>query len=117
MASMRKHSRPSWEDVEELIDRLAVTGDSFATALAPSNKIVGYERGRRLMLDSSRGARWIAVENIRECFETFERLGRIRRQDVLDPGRCSAFVVAVFARLPGVVEQQAADDSYLVFPS
>ena len=112
-----RSTKPSWQDVEELIDRLAVTGETFATALAPNNRIVDYQRGRRLMLDSSRGSRWIAVENIRECFGTFERLGRIQRQDVLDPGRCSAFMVALFAQLPGVVEHRAADEHYLVLPS
>ena len=44
------------------------------------------------------GWRWT---HIRECWETFERLGRIRRQDVLEPGRCSAFMVALFAQRPG----------------
>jgi hypothetical protein len=57
------------------------------------------------MLDFEAGSHWVAVDDIRECWKTFERLGRIRRQDVLEPGRCSAFVMALFARVAGVVER------------
>jgi hypothetical protein len=56
------------------------------------------------------------VDSIHECWETFERLGRIRRRDVLDPGRCSAFMIALFRQVPGVVEQPGAD-LYLVLPT
>jgi hypothetical protein len=35
----------------------------------------------------------LAAESIRECWETFELFDWIRRQEVLDPGRCSAFHV------------------------
>jgi hypothetical protein len=56
----------------------------------------------------------LAAESIRECWETFELFGRIRRQEVLDPGRCSAFMFALFRQVPGVVEQ-VGDDPYLVF--
>ncbi len=96
---------PSWSDVEALLDRLASSGASVPTPLGPSGQIVSYQRGRRLMLDSETGSRWIAVEHIHECWQTFERLGTIRRRDVLEPGRCSAFIVALFAQVPGVVEQ------------
>jgi hypothetical protein len=104
---------PCWADVEHVLDRLAETGERLPSAHAAGAAVVGYERGRRLMLDSGLRSRWVAVEDIRECWETFERLGRIRRQDVLEPGRCSAFMVALFAQVPGVVEQGGAD-RYLV---
>ena len=53
------------------------------------------------------------VESIRGCWETFERLGRIRRSDVLDPGRCSAFMMALFERIEGI-RQEGEDELYLV---
>jgi hypothetical protein len=96
---------PRWEDVVEVIERLAVTGAVLPTSLGLQNQIASYERGRRLMLDFEAGSHWVAVDDIRECWKTFERLGRIRRRDVLEPGRCSAFVMALFAHVPGVVER------------
>ena len=52
------------------------------------------------MLDSGLRSRWVAVDDIRACWDTFERLGRIRREDVLEPGRCSAFMVELFGTFP-----------------
>jgi hypothetical protein len=112
------HRVACWKDVEELLEDLAKTRDSFSTVLAPTNKISTYDRGRRLMLESTTmsqtvTSQWVAIASIRECWETFERLGRIRREDVLEPGRCSAFMIALFLQVPGVVEE-IADDRYLV---
>jgi len=78
--------------------------------------ILSYHRGRRLMLDSGLRSRWVAVDDIRACWDTFERLGRIRREDVLEPGRCSAFMVELFAHVPGVVDQDGAE-RWLVLPA
>ena len=103
---------PSWTDVEELLGRLATTGGSLDMPPGRSGQIESYERGRRLRLDAQASSRWIAVDDIRECWSTFERLGRIRRADVLDPGRCSAFMVALFAQVPGVVTR--GDDSLVL---
>jgi hypothetical protein len=114
---LEPHPRiPSWADVEELLERLAHTGEAIPTALSPTTRIASYQRGRRLMLESDTGSQWLAIENIRECWGTFERLGRIRRQDVLDPGRCSAFMIALFQRVPGVAEH-IGEDRYLVLPA
>jgi hypothetical protein len=107
---------PSWVDVEELLDRLAASGDPIPTALAPTTRIAAYDRGNRVRLESDAGSSWLDVDSIHECWETFERLGRIRRRDVLDPGRCSAFMFALFRQVPGVVEQAGAD-LYLVLPT
>jgi hypothetical protein len=107
---------PCWVDVEELLNRLAKTRATIPTALAPTMTIAVYERGRRLRLESEVGSSWLEVEYIRECWDTFERLGRIRRQDVLEPGRCSAFMFALFRQVPGVVEQ-VGDDCYLALPA
>jgi hypothetical protein len=57
-----------------------------------------------------------AVDDIRACWDTFERLGRIRREDVLEPGRCSAFMVELFAHVPGVVDQDGAE-RWLALPA
>jgi hypothetical protein len=105
-----------WDDVEQVLDRLAKTGELLPSLPGAGSRITSYQRGRRLMVDSELGWSWIAVEDIRACWQTFERLGRIRRQDVLDPGRCSAFMVALFAQVPGVVEQ-VDGDRYLVLPA
>ena len=102
--------------MEELLDRLATTGESIPTVAAPTTTISSYHPGRRIMLESTAGSKWVAVAHIRECWETFERLGRIRRQDVLEPGRCSAFMIALFQRVPGVAEQ-IDEDRYLVLPT
>jgi hypothetical protein len=100
--------------VEVVLERLAQTGELLPSLLGAGSHVASYERGRRLMLHSERGPQWIAVEDVRACWETFERLRRIRRQDVLEPGRCSAFMVALFAQVPGVVEQIGDADRYLV---
>jgi len=107
------HPAPCWSDVERVLDRLAETGEQLPSVHGTDPVIASYQRGRRLMLDSGPRSRWVAVDDIRECWETFERLGRIRREDVLEPGRCSAFMVALFAQVPGVVEQVGAE-RYLV---
>jgi hypothetical protein len=49
---------------------------------------------------------------VRTCWETFERLGRVRRGDLLEPGRCSAFMFALFAHVEGV----ETDGDSLVLP-
>jgi hypothetical protein len=96
---------PRWEDVIEVIERFVLTGAVLPTTVELRSQITSYQRGRRLMLNSEAGSHWVAVDDLHECWKTFERLGRIRRQDVLEPGRCSAFVMALFARVPGVVER------------
>lgn len=95
-------SSPDWSAVEELLERLAETHAVFPTTSASSNWISSYEPGRRLMLESGDRSRWIRVEHVQACWKTFERLGRIRRNDVLEPGRASTFVMALFAQLGGV---------------
>jgi hypothetical protein len=112
----RSRTAPCWHDVEQLLERLAETHEPIPTVLAPTTRISTYERRSRLRLESDAGSSWLAVESIRGCWETFERLGRIRRRDVLDPGRCSAFMFALFRQVPGVVEQ-IGDEPYLVLPA
>jgi hypothetical protein len=114
-AGAARRPAPCWDDVVEVIERLAVTGAVLPTSLGLRNQIASYQRGRRLMLDSAAGSHWVAVDDIRECWKTFERLGRIGRQDVLEPGRRSAFMVALFAQVPGVVER-SEPEHHLVLP-
>jgi hypothetical protein len=93
---------PRWEDVDGLIARLCATRTSFATETSVENSIAQYEPGVRLMHQSDRGPRWVAVDDVRECWATFERLGTVNRRDLLEPGRCSAFMFALFAQVEGV---------------
>ena len=107
---------PCRADVEQLLDRLVETGERLPSAHGEGATILSYERGHRLMLDSGLRSRWVAVDDIRACWDTFERLGRIRREDVLEPGRCSAFMVELFAHVPGVVDQDGAE-RWLALPA
>lgn len=107
---------PGWDDVEELLARLDATGASFSSATSVSNRISRYAYGWRVLLETDVGSRWVDVASIRACWETFERLGRIRRQDVLEPGRCSAFMMALFGQVSGVVAD-AGDDGSLALTS
>jgi hypothetical protein len=105
---------PSWAEVEKVLDRLAWAGATIAITPTSTTTIGGYERGRRVLLQSSSGPRWLAVDNIRECWERFEELGRIRRSDMLEPGRCSGFMIALFREVPGVTEKHVRGTAYLV---
>ena len=105
---------PSWTDVEKVLDRLARAGATIPIPPTSATTIVGYERGRRVLLQSSNGPLWLAVDSIRECWARFEELGRIRRSDVLDPGRCSGFMIALFRQVPGVTEKHVRGTVYLV---
>jgi hypothetical protein len=106
--------RPDWKAVEHLLAALAVTRAVFSTANASSNWISAYEPGRRLMVESGTQSSWVQVDHIRACWETFERSGRVCRADVLEPGRRSAFMMALFEQLPGVGREER-DIRYLVF--
>ena len=105
---------PSWTDAEKVLDRLARAGATIPITPTSTTTIGGYERGRRVLLQSSSGTLWLAVDSIRECWERFEELGRIRRSDLLEPGRCSGFMVALFRQVPGVIEEDVRGNVYLV---
>ena len=104
---------PGWAEVETLLAKLAASGEAFSTAISTSSWISRYEPGRRIRLESASESSWVDVESIRGCWDTFERLGRIRRSDVLDPGRCSAFMMALFGQIEGI-RQEGDDEPYLV---
>jgi hypothetical protein len=108
-------ARPGWDDVHGLIEQLCATRATFRTATSVENSISQYEPNVRLMLESERGTRWVSVDDVRGCWETFERLGTINRGDLLEPGRCSAFMFALFAQVEGV-EADAADEARLALP-
>jgi hypothetical protein len=105
---------PLWADVEKVLDRLARGEATISITPTWTTTIGGYERGRRVLLQSSNGRMWLAVDSIRECWERFEELGRIRRSDVLEPGRCSGFMIALFRQVPGVTEEDMRGNVYLV---
>jgi hypothetical protein len=110
-------AEPSWHGVEELLTRLARKRTKFSTASSAGNWISQYEPGRRLLLENHHGSRWVRIGDVRDCWETFERLGRIHRRDVLDPGRCSGFMMALFAQVDGVVAGEAESGDFLVLPA
>jgi hypothetical protein len=91
-----------WDDVDRLISSLLASRASFTTATSERSSISQYEPGVRLMLETERGTRWVAIADVRGCWETFERLGTVHRGDLLEPGRCSAFMYALFAQVEGV---------------
>jgi hypothetical protein len=105
---------PRWEDVDGLIGRLCATRATFSTETSAENSIAQYEPGVRLMHESERGSRWVAVDDVRACWATFECLGSVIRTDLLEPGRCSAFMFALFAQLEGV-EPDSSDGARLTF--
>ena len=97
-------TRTDWQLVEDLLTRLASSHDDFATY-----RIESYEPGYRIRIAGVASSRWIDVEDIRGCWTTFERLGEIRTADVLEPGRASRFMMALFRQVPGVAEVEGAD--------
>jgi hypothetical protein len=106
---------PDWVAVEELVEFLAKTHAVFATSTSRTNWISSYEPGRRIMLESDGWSGWVQIEHLQACWETFERLGRIKRRDVLEPGRCSALVMALFAQVKGV-QRRPGKEPALVLP-
>src|SRR5439155_17948981 len=104
---------PGWEAVEALLADLAATHDNFTTANSESNWISSYEPGRRLRLETDVDSVWVDIESIRGCWDTLERLGRIRRSDVLEPGRRSALMMALFQQVEGI-RQELGEELYLV---
>ena len=108
---------PDWAAVEALIALLARTRGTFSSTLSDANWISAYEPGRRLMLEAGSRSSWVQVEHIRTCWETFERRGRICRRDVLEPGRHSAFMMALFAQLPGVRQEPGDEPSLVLAPA
>ena len=116
MASVVKPVEPTWREVEQLLARLTATGRKFHTASSEDNWISQYEPGQRLLLENDNGSRWVRIADLEDCWKTFERLGRIHRRDVLDPGRCSGFVMALFAQVDGVVADDAGGE-FLALPA
>ncbi len=108
---------PDWDSVERLLAELAELRGFFPSATSHSNWISSYEPGRRLRLETDAGSKWIQVDDVRRCWDTFERLRRIRRADVLEPGRSSGFMMALFARVPGVSEAGADEQALLLVDS
>ena len=103
--------RPDWKAVEKLLATLARTHAVFSTESSSSTWISSYEPGRRLMVESGARSSWVQVDDIRKCWERFENRGRICREDVLEPGRRSALMMALFEQVAGVRRQR----SFLVF--
>jgi hypothetical protein len=104
---------PGWPAVEAVLAELARTRENFTTANSELNWISVYEPRRRVRLETGVDSVWVDIESIRGCWETLERLGRIRRSDVLEPGRRSAFMMALFQQVEGI-RQEREGELYLV---
>jgi hypothetical protein len=107
---------PGWEAVETLIADLADSGENFATENSDSNWISSYQPGRRFRLETGLDSVWIDIESVRGCWDTLERLGRIARRDVLEPGRRSAFMMALFGRVDGVLQEHREELNLVLRP-
>ncbi len=115
-AATSRGGAPSWQAVEDLLERLAATRENFPTATSTVNWVCEYEPGRRLLLVTESSSDWIQIDSVSGCWRTFERLGRVRRQDLLEPGRRSAFMMGLFQQVAGVCEG-TGDEPCLVMPS
>jgi hypothetical protein len=99
--------------VDRELRRLAASGQRFETAISAESWISSYDPGHRISLESEGRTSFVQLDSIRECWQTLETQGAIRRADVLDPGRCSAFMMALFERVEGV-RREHRDEPYLV---
>lgn len=115
MSGRTTTATPDWTAVEELLARLAATRATFTTPRAGSNAISAYEPGQRLRRETDIGSSWVRIDHIRACWETFERLGRVGRSDVLEPGRCAEFMLGLFGQVGGVSYEEA-EELFLVLP-
>jgi hypothetical protein len=94
---------PKWETVLDRVIELSSTRTSFSGPSGRPYCIERYERDWRIMISTPAGTtRWVDLDDIRGCWEIFERLGRIESEDVLDPGRCSSLMMALFLQVSGV---------------
>ena len=97
-------TRTDWQMVEALLAELAVSGAPFASATSQAYRIESYAPGWRVRMASVSASRWIDIEDIQACWSTFERLQTISKDDLLEPGRASSFMFALFGQLSGTVE-------------
>jgi hypothetical protein len=111
----RPAARPTWETVEDVLADLSAAKSSIAAVGGRTYRLEHYHPNWRVLSVTESRSRWVEVEDIRACWNTFEGLGRIQREDVLDPGRCSSFMMALFEQVPGV-ERTAGDSPSLVLP-
>lgn len=93
-----------WHLVERKLAELARTRAWFPTTTGKPNRIAAYEPGRRVLVETETGTNWVQVSWIMTHWETLAMKGEITRDDVLTPGRRSAFMLALFRQLPDVDE-------------
>ena len=104
---------PGFDAVEAVIAALAESKDK----LDETSWISSYEPGSRLRLETGTDSTWIDIDSVRGCWETLERLGRIKRSDVLEPGRRSAFMMALFAQVEGIGQDTRGELQLVLRPS
>ena len=104
---------PGWEPSRALLAGAGRYDAIFATVTTESNWISLYQPGAGCGSRPTCDSTWIDIESVRGCWDTLERLGRIRRQDVLEPGPRSAFMMALFEQVEGI-RQDTRGELYLV---
>jgi hypothetical protein len=104
--------RPTWATVLDLLSELSSTKAPITGPGGRVYRVERFERDWRVMVVGAGSSRWVDLEDIHGCWQTFERLGRIESEDVLDPGRCSTFMMAMFLQVPGIDETAGAALSF-----
>lgn len=95
---------PRWNLVDRKLAELARSQAWFPTTTGKPNRIVAYDAGRRVLVETETGTNWVQLSWIITHWQTLTALGEIAPADVLRPGRRSAFMFALFRQLPGVDE-------------
>jgi hypothetical protein len=93
---------PGWGAVERTLQDLAATNEWFPTATGKPNRIVAFEPGQRVRVETETGTNWVPVAWIKIHWQTLAEKREITRDDLLNPGRRSAFMLALFRQVPGV---------------
>jgi hypothetical protein len=104
---------PEWQDVERVIREVAKSGRTIYTVTGKPNRIVEYVPGRSVTVETKKGIDDIAIDVIRHHWTTLETKRRVRLRELLDPGRRSAFMGALFSQVPGV-RVEGTRPAYLV---
>jgi hypothetical protein len=119
---MTPSGRPLWEpgrvspwgDVEREIQSLADSGEPLFTVTGERNTIVGYIPNDHLIVDTKKGRDQVSIDDIRTHWATLIERRRVSLDDILHPGHRSAFMAALFRRIPGVDVEKDGRRHYLV---
>jgi hypothetical protein len=103
-ASRSADDSKSWALVEAELTELARSKEWFPTVTGKPNRILSYEPGQRVLVETETGTNPIEVSWIKTHWQTLITQREVTRNDLLYPGRRSAFMLALFRRIPGIEE-------------